>query len=157
MPKAKAQRWHPRSLAMGKQRDFQGFSSKSLKSCENTRSPGNPFWDLFPPFNSCRCPPEKVTSLQLLGAISRQLKFDVPQIRTLKMTTGDPARVPRANCGGRPLPEQKLTKATDQPRPAHVRYRRWVQLIAATRSANLSAGVVALQACMAARGKTCLA
>ena len=30
MPKARAQKWHPRSLAMGKQREFQSFYLKPL-------------------------------------------------------------------------------------------------------------------------------
>ncbi len=41
--KAREQRWHPRSLAGGKYREFQGLSTKPLKSRENPDSPGKPF------------------------------------------------------------------------------------------------------------------
>ena len=47
MPKARAQRWHPRSLAAGKYRKFQGFSYKPLKSCENPGSPAILFHYVF--------------------------------------------------------------------------------------------------------------
>lgn len=80
MPKARAQRWHPRSLAAGKYREFKGDFAKPLKLRENPRSPGKPFLGPFPPFNSCHSPPEKVTSLQLLGVASGQKPCDVLQI-----------------------------------------------------------------------------
>jgi hypothetical protein len=35
MPNARAQRWHPWSLAAGKYREIKGDFAKSLKSCEN--------------------------------------------------------------------------------------------------------------------------
>jgi hypothetical protein len=65
---------------MGKDKENKGDFSKYMKSCENPRSPGKPFLDLFPLFISRHSPLEKVASLQPLGVISPEVACGVLQI-----------------------------------------------------------------------------
>jgi len=71
MPKARAQRWHPRSLAIGKKRRFQGFPAKLLKSCENPGLPGKSFLTAFLIQIGDHLPHEKVASSQQVGDLGR--------------------------------------------------------------------------------------